>query len=419
MKVNKWTVGLAALGVVSVASVASAEEQMNKVQTMVSGTTISGYVDTSAEWNPGTGNLRLPGYRFNNSNMADGFNLDVVKLTIEKPLDESQWAAGYKFDTLYGPYANQYNTASAPLATGQSDFAIQQAYVALRAPVGNGLDFKMGVFNTIIGYESFDSGNNPNFTHSYGNTIEPLTHTGVLAMYRFNEIVQVAGGVADTVGPQINERGNLTWNNSYTGPAVAESYKTYMGSIALTAPESMGFLAGSTLYGGIVNGFNSNVTGTGSNPGFAANQTSWYAGATVKTPITGLRGGVAYDYLGISKQPLTGDQSAYANSIAGYLSYQATEKLSLHLRGEYYSATSGYYNSSLGTVVPSKIVAATATIQYDLWQNVISRVEFRWDHQADGEGYAYGQFKNQGVAPYGDGDRRNAYMLALNVIYKF
>ena len=36
---------------------------------------------------------------------------------------------------------------------------------------------------------------------------------------------------------------------------MAESYKTYMGSIALTAPDSMGFLAGSTLYAGFVNGF--------------------------------------------------------------------------------------------------------------------------------------------------------------------
>ena len=38
-----------------------------------------------------------------------------------------------------------------------SDFAIRQAYVALRAPVGNGLDFKVGVFDSIIGYESVDS----------------------------------------------------------------------------------------------------------------------------------------------------------------------------------------------------------------------------------------------------------------------
>ena len=51
--------------------------------------------------------------------------------------------------------------------------------------MGTGLDFKMGVFDSIIGYESIEAGNNPNFTRSYGNTIEPQTHTGLLASYRF------------------------------------------------------------------------------------------------------------------------------------------------------------------------------------------------------------------------------------------
>ena len=71
-----------------------------------------------------------------------------------------------------------------------SDFAIRQAYVALRAPVGTGLDFKMGVFDSVIGYESIEAGNNPNFTRSYGHSIEPQTHTGLLTSYRFCDCVQ-------------------------------------------------------------------------------------------------------------------------------------------------------------------------------------------------------------------------------------
>ena len=39
-----------------------------------------------------------------------------------------------------GPDANVLGTASTGLGT---DFAIKQAYVALRVPVGNGLDFKV------------------------------------------------------------------------------------------------------------------------------------------------------------------------------------------------------------------------------------------------------------------------------------
>ena len=93
MKFNKWTVGLAAVGVVSLASAARAEEKVSTVMTALSSTTLSGYVDTSAQWNFGTGNDRLPAYKFGGSSKADGFNLDVIQLRIEKPLDETDWAA--------------------------------------------------------------------------------------------------------------------------------------------------------------------------------------------------------------------------------------------------------------------------------------------------------------------------------------
>src|SRR5437016_11374732 len=246
MKFNKWTTGLAAVGVVSLASAAKAEEKASSVMTALTSTTLSGYVDTSAKWNFGTGNARLPDYKFGGSSKADGFNLDVIQLRIEKPLDEAEWAAGYRVDLWAGPDANTLGTQSV-LAAGSGDFAIRQAYVALRMPVGNGIDWKIGVFDSILGYESVESGNNPNYTRSFGHSIEPQTHTGVLASYRFNDMISASAGIANTIGPTINDRAN---------PPKAESFKTYMGSLALTAPESMGFLAGSTLYGGIVNGFN-------------------------------------------------------------------------------------------------------------------------------------------------------------------
>src|SRR5579859_2821266 len=55
-KFDKWTVALAAVGVVSLASAAKAEEKASSVMTALSSTTLSGYVDTSAQWNLGTGN---------------------------------------------------------------------------------------------------------------------------------------------------------------------------------------------------------------------------------------------------------------------------------------------------------------------------------------------------------------------------
>src|SRR5438094_10019362 len=130
MKVNKWTAGLAAVGLVSLASVAQAEEKpASTVMTALSATTLSGYVDTSAQWNPGTGNERLPDYRFGGSSKADGFNLDVVQIRLEKPLDSAEWAAGYRIDLWAGPDANALGTQSfGPGAENgiAADFAIRQ-----------------------------------------------------------------------------------------------------------------------------------------------------------------------------------------------------------------------------------------------------------------------------------------------------
>jgi len=62
----------------------------------------------------------------------------------------------------------------------------------------------------------------------------------------------------------------------------------------------------------------------------------------------------------------------------------------------------------------AKIWAMTATAQYDLWKNVISRVEFRWDHADNGK--LFGGTSNSSA---GGPSRRNAFMLAAQVIYKF
>lgn len=398
MKQNRWTLALIGVGLVSVPSLALCEEEVNHVLTALSSTSLSGYVDTTAQWNLGTGNGNVPTYAFGGSSKADGFNLNVVKLTLESPMTpEDGWAAGYKVDLLAGPDANSLFTQSFfgnGSSSSQGDFAVKQAYVALRTPVGNGLDFKVGVWDTVIGYEVFESINNPNITRSYGYTIEPTTHTGLLASYQFADFLSASAGVANTFGPAINER---------AFPDKAESYKAYMGNIALTAPESWGFLAGSSLIGGVVNGFNS------ASPAYsgAADQTSWYVGAVLNTPVTGLKVGASYDYAGVSGQSLTGDESGYANATALYASMQLTEKLSFHARGEYAST------DNPAILLADEVFAVTATVQYDLWKSVVSRLEFRWDHAADGS-EPYG-----GKGAGASGGKADSFILLAQLAYKF
>lgn len=387
MKLEKWTLALAAVGAVSLAAVAQAQEkQMSAVQTALSSTTLSGYVDVSAHWNLGTGTGDNAFYRFG-ADKDDGFNLNVVQVSLSKPMDETDWAAGYNVDLWLGPDANVLNTVSS--GSSYSDVALKQAYVVTRVPVQNGLDVKMGVFDSVVGYESVESWKNPNYTRSYGHSIEPQTHTGVLGSYRVSDCLSVSAGVANTIGPTINDRAH--WYGK------AESYKTYMGSVALTAPDSMGFLAGSILYAGVVNGFNR---------GLSDNQTSWYVGATLNTPMDGLKLGAAWDVL----DQHNGAGDAWAVSV--YASYQATEKMSLHGRAELYTENTPGSGGLISRYTPgadnTQIWALTGTVQYDLWENVLSRVEVRWDHCDEGKYFT----SDTGL-------RRNNILIAANLVYKF
>jgi hypothetical protein len=418
MKFNKWTLGLAAVGVVSLGSVARAEEKASSLMTAVPSTTISGYVDTSVYWTPGNGNQNVPGYSFNNSGKQDGFNLDQILVRLLKPLDETPWAAGYDIDLFYGPDANALGTTSTGLAG--SDFVIKQAYVNLRTPVGNGIEWKLGVFDNWIGYESTEAPSNPNFTRSYGYTIEPTTFTGLMGSSKVSELINVSAGIANTVSPTI---GGSTLGSPVAGgtggrsnPPKGETFKAYMGSVALTAPNDWGSIAGSTLYAGGETGWNN---GLGSAVG------NIYAGATINTPVAGLKAGFSYDYAAGGANPSTGSPtSIWADSFAVYTSYQMTEKLSLNGRAEYFWQAQGpgalpAQTGLPGAGNPGKVFALTGTVQYDLWKNVLSRLELRWDHQADGLPDSYGGPGSSALPGAVNGNSRNAFVVIANIAYKF
>ena len=454
MKFNKWTLGLAAIGVVSLASAARADEKMNALQTALSNTTISGYVSASFNWQVvGGNNIESPasdyipfqgqnnsGYYYdyyNNQNTKqDGFNLDVVKLSISKPEDESPWASGYQIDLLFGPDAVGYNPSVNGKASGyysyyygtgnQADYAIKQAYVTLRTPVGNGIDWKIGVFDTIIGYEVFDAGSNPNYTRSYGYAVEPTEHTGILATYKINDEWSVSAGIANTLMSGINARAYHVYDYYY--PQLDAWHKTFMGSLTYTAPSSWGWAAGSSMYIGAVYGFggDSSYSGSGyTTYGYGdGNQLNLYAGATLNTPWKQLTTGFALDYV---HNRGGGESYSYYNSPTSYASYQywtdtlvaglygtfkATDKLSFNARGEwvynrnythdkYYSGSAVVSNSSS----TDNILELTGTIEYDLWANVVSRIEARYDHDMSGG--------------TGDGYSASSFGLYANVIYKF
>lgn len=381
MNVSKLTLGLAAIGVVSLASVAQAEEKLSSVMTAVSGTTIGGWVDTSLNWRPGTTSQTVfkgaaPGRANDAAGVQDGFNLNVVGINLDKALDaDQQWSAGYHVQLAVGPDAVLYRAAGA-----NGTVALSEAYATLRAPIGNGIDFKVGRFATPIGYEVFESYKNPNYGRSFGFNLEPTVHEGVLASYTFTPEISVSAGIANT------------FNNVPGGRSGGvESKKTYIVASTLTAPESLGFLKGSTLSAGY-------IVGTAS--ASAATIEHLYVGATLATPVAGLNFGAAYDYQETSAGGV--GSPAVSSAIALYGSFAASDKLKLNLRGE-------MARGNAFIVVGGErkdLYSVTATADYSLWKNVVTRGEVRWD--------------NASGNPYGvPADEKNLLTVALNVIYVF
>jgi len=370
MKFSKWTLGLAAVGAVSMASAVRADEaKMSAVNTALSNTTISGVVDVGysqqlGDVNPGGS---LPSYGVGTDSR---FSLNQVIISLDKPLDESAWASGYHIDLNFGP-----DTYYGSTDFNFSDYGIvRQAYVALRTPVGNGIDWKVGVFDGVTGYEGNTFSANPNYTRSYGFSLNPATYVGAIGSYKFTDLISAQAGFVN--------RGTVFGSSDAKRQA-----HDYIATLSLTAPASFGFLKGSTLNLQTVQGFDNESADI------------YSANVTLPTPVAGLKLGLAFD----AYQSLAASEEGQVYGI--YASYQATDKLGLALRGELVNNAKDQNNFlSRGSEV-------TATLSYNLWANVLSRLEARWDHldQNVGGNDAYGS----------NGHYVNAFVLAANVAYKF
>jgi hypothetical protein len=412
MHYNRRTSALLAVGVISLAAITHAEEKTMALQTALSSTTLSGYVNTSAIWRPGTSSAGIPGRAFDGpASKQDGFNLDVVSLTIAKPVSEGDWGAGYVAQLWFGPDAVGFNTSAPNLAGAGGDLAVKQAYVDLHAPIGNGLDIKLGHFNYIGGYEVPDAGDNPNYSRSFAWALEPASHTGLLLTYKVCDAVTLMGGVANSYNNGVNWRAARA--NGTAAGSPSETEKTYMAMVMLTAPESWGFLKGATLSSTVVNGLD-NPSGSAGSVLSAGHITCWQTSATIPMPVKGWTLGASYDYMDGAPLGFAAAQnkSAYANAVTLYSMYQATEKLKLNARAEYTSATGGFWYTPTPTSHNAELMGLTGTIDYSLWANVVSRVEVRWDHSLTGD------------RPYGGtaaalGGQKNVVTVALNIIYKF
>jgi hypothetical protein len=418
--------GLAAVGVVSLASAARADEKMSQLNTALSNTTISGYADVGVQYVNATG---APYANSGPSAVADGITMNTVDIALDKPMDATPFSAGYHIELWSGGSNNQLGTGS----------ILRQAYLALGTTVGGQeIDWKIGVWDTIIGYEGLTSSANPNYTHSYGFAVEPTTHTGIQANYKVNDSVSLQAGIAD------DSLANGVYTAAIDGSSVGAGgplhHPTTMAAIALTAPDSFGALKGATL---TIGGMNT----ADPSGGFGD---SVYVGATIPTSLAALKFGGSFDYFDSSFD------GGHVWVAGAYATYQASDKLTFAVRGETYDQTApivatttvinglpaGALNKlTAGTgVSPAQVAQVlsspafvnlaqtvgipgftstsasqhgeelTATASYQLWANVLSRVELRWDHADDAAVFA---------STAGGGLERNSLFAGAQLIYSF
>lgn len=141
---------------------------------------------------------------------ANDFQLNQVLATVARPLDPKAtgFDFGFKLQGLFGTdarYTRWVNFGQGPTGRYQGD--ITEANILVHTPwiTEGGLDFKLGMFSTPMGFETIDPITNPFYSHSYiFNFGLPLKHTGVLATLHATDIVDlylgVTSGVNTTLG---------------------------------------------------------------------------------------------------------------------------------------------------------------------------------------------------------------------------
>jgi len=378
--------------------------QNNFVETAQKGIKLSGYVDAGYSYNfTSAGNSKVTG-RFGSDTAQFGdFNLYAVKIALEKALtSENKAQAGFRTDVMIGEDSYYLQNRSTTVNNGDNtsqnsnSLFLEQAYVSIRAPVGNGWDFKVGKFVSILGYEVIERPANMNTTYGLLWQSMPLYYTGVLSSYKFDDYLDAKLGVVN--GSQTDNNtttsgggdgcavlaalnvtapgGNANWSNNFqyssnndSNSAYSDKYSTSItGSGASSTPTYL-----EDLSSGTGNVFIYNSWGNWA-PNFADDKllfafNALLAAANVNgyLPFVGVNGSRGTTWYGAG----------------AYAKYQFNDWFSLASRGEYLGGNnidtkSSDYNG-VDSNSPMSLWEYTLTAGFNVIDNLLIRAEYRLD----------------------------------------
>jgi hypothetical protein len=100
--------------------------------------------------------------------------------------------------------------------------------------------------------------------------------------------------------------------------------------------------------------------------------------------------------------------------VALYASYKLTKVITLSARGEYLHEDAALFPKFGAAEVSNDDFSETLTASFSIWDNLLTRVEYRWDHVVNGStNGAFGVTSNT-VATY-----QSQNEISLEAVYSF
>jgi hypothetical protein len=265
--------------------------------------------------------------------------------------------------------------------------AIPQVYAQVYAPIGNGIDIKIGHFYTPHGYETVTATTNFFYSHAYTHQyFEPFTHWGVLASTPVTDSLKVGFGAVmgwdtlDDIHDKVSFLGNLTWTSCDKN---------------------------TTLYYGFT---------IGDEPGLLGNEgtrfyQSLYLTHKCNDKLTSVTGTdiIWQDDGSFNNAGNVDDAEAY--SLYQYLLYDINKCWSAGIRAEVSRDDDNLRIVPIGGLVDGSIFSSiTAGLNYKPFENVRIRPEVRWD---------FTDFTAGPLSAFDDGSDNNQFTASFDVVLTF
>ena len=334
------------------------------------GVQMSGFVDSVASFN-----FNRPQTRGNTLRVFDtqsqSFMINNAELILEKPVS-AESPVGFKTSLMFGTDAEVVGGVTTGLGGNgvtNDEIELKDAYVDYLAPLGEGLDLKLGKFATMHGAEVIESKDDWNISRSFlfGFAI-PFTHTGVRATYPVTPWLSATLGV----------------DNGWDVVDDNNQGKTLETSLTLTPIEH------TSLTTNYMIGPEQGAGGSNSHQRHLVDVVASYQ------PIDPLQLKANFDW-GFEQKGVGIGKSASWVGLAGYARYALTDRWAVATRTEWFHDADGVRTAfrqagsgtfGLGTIngisgLDLKLWEMTLTTEYKLNEHLIGRLEYRHDQASE------------------------------------